>query len=137
MGDKKKVYDNVEEAGAVDTASASLSVEDNEEADNKAAVELLKKAMAELSQPFKYNGKEVTGIDLSGLLDLTAHDMVEIDAEMQRRGFTGHRIEMTRQYAMLLAAKINHMPYDFCDRMSARDSIRLKDAITVFLYAGQ
>lgn len=52
MGDKKKVYDNVEEAGAVDTASASLSVEDNEEADNKAAVELLKKAMSELSQPF-------------------------------------------------------------------------------------
>jgi hypothetical protein len=137
MGEKKKVYDNVEEAGAVDTASASLSDETDEEADNKAAVELLKNAMSKLSQPFKYNGKEVTGIDLSGLLDLTAHDMVEIDAEMQKRGFSGHRIEMSRQYAMLLAAKINHMPYDFCDRMSARDSIRLKDAITVFLFAGQ
>ena len=131
MGEKK-VYDNAE-AGAVSAASASLS----EEKENEAAVELLKTAMSELSQPFKYNGKEVKGIDLSGLLDLTAHDMVEIDAEMQRRGFVGHRLEMTRQYAMLLAAKINHMPFDFCDRMSARDSIRLKDAITVFLFAGQ
>jgi len=131
MGEKK-VYDNAE-AGAVNAASASLS----EEKENEAAVELLKTAMSELSQPFKYNGKEVKGIDLSGLLDLTAHDMVEIDAEMQRRGFVGHRLEMTRQYAMLLAAKINHMPFDFCDRMSARDSIRLKDAITVFLFAGQ
>ena len=117
----------------MNAASASLS----EEKENEAAVELLKTAMSELSQPFKYNGKEVKGIDLSGLLDLTAHDMVEIDAEMQRRGFVGHRLEMTRQYAMLLAAKINHMPFDFCDRMSARDSIRLKDAITVFLFAGQ
>ena len=127
----KEVYNNVEVGAQAPTNNLS------EEEKDRQAVELLRAAMSELSSPFKYNGKEITGIDLSGLLDLTAHDLVEIDMEMQRRGFTGHRIEMTRQYAMLVAAKINHMPYDFCDRMSARDSIRLKDTLTVFLYAGQ
>lgn len=136
MGEKK-VYDNVE-AGAVSAASASLSEESNEEKENEAAVEILKKAMSELSQPFKYNGKEVKGIDLSGLLELTSLDMAEIDLEMLRRGYVSvYRQEMTRQYAMLVCAKINHMPFDFCDRMSARDSIRLRDAVSTFFYAGQ
>jgi DNA-binding transcriptional regulator YhcF (GntR family) len=62
MGDKKKVYDNVEEAGAVDTASASLSVEDNEEADKdelrlKNLAEELKAVVKEV-QWYKYWGKK-------------------------------------------------------------------------------
>lgn len=122
----KKIVENME-GGAVDNTAPQT--EDKAEKDIKDLMKLT------LGQPYKYDGDEIKEIDLSGLLDLNARDLVEIDKEMTRQGFTGSRIELTRQYAMLVAAKVADKPYNFCDRMSARDSIRLKEYVTTFLYA--
>lgn len=123
----KEIVEKIE-GGAVENTAP--------QAENKKTEKDIKDLMKlTLGQPFKYDSKEIKEIDLSGLLDLTARDLVEIDREMIRQGFTGSRIELTRQYAMLVAAKVADKPYDFCDRMNARDSIRLKEYVTTFLYA--
>ncbi len=124
--EEKKVVDNAE-YGAVENTAPETATNDNENIDG-----IMK---LKLGTPFKYDGEDITEINLAGLLDLSAHDLVEIDREMAKRGFAGARNEMTRQYAMLVAAKINHKPFDFCDRMNARDSIRLKEYVVTFFYA--
>lgn len=122
----KKVVENAEIGAAENAAPESV---ENEE-------QKIEEMMSfKLNQSFKYDGEEITELDLSGLLDLNAHDLVDIDREMTRRGFAGARNELTRQYAMLVAAKCMHKPWDFCDRMSARDSIRLKEYVVTFFYA--
>jgi hypothetical protein len=123
---EKKVVENAEIGAAENAAPESV---ENEE-------QKIEEMMSfKLNQSFKYDGEEITELDLSGLLDLNAHDLVDIDREMTRRGFAGARNELTRQYAMLVAARCNKKPWDFCDRMSARDSIRLKEYVVTFFYA--
>ena len=122
----KKVVESAETGAAENAAPATVENEDQK----------IEEMMTfKLNQPFKYDGEEITKLDLSGLLDLNAHDLVDIDREMTRRGFTGTRTELTRQYAMLVAARCVKKPWDYCDRMSARDSIRLKEYVVTFFYA--
>ena len=88
-----------------------------------------------LADSYKYDGEEVTELNMNGLLDLTAADLCAMDRSMMKLGYSGTRMELTRQYALLVAAKINNKPSGFCDRMSARDSIRLRDMVATFFYA--
>lgn len=119
---KKKITENAE----YEVAKATSDTNEDEK-----VRELLK---MKLATPYKFDGKEISELDLGGIMDLTARDLVELDTEMQRRGFYGSRTEMSRQYAMLVAAKVMDKPYNFCDGMSARDSIRLKETITTFFF---
>lgn len=88
-----------------------------------------------LGDAFIFDGIEVKEIDMEGLLDLSAADMCAIDRQMIAMGYSGARMEITRQYAMLVAAKVNKKPWEYCQSMKARDSIRLRDMVTAFFYA--
>lgn len=88
-----------------------------------------------LYEPFLYDEIEITEIDLMGIFDLTGTDMCELDRQMMGLGYVGTRPDMTRQYAMLVAARVNHKPQDFCGRMKARDTIRLREMVAAFFYA--
>lgn len=87
-----------------------------------------------LADPYKFDGIEVTELNMEGITELTAGDMCQLDREMIKRGYSGTRMDATRQYAMLVAAKVNGKPVDYCDRMGARDSIRLRDFVATFFY---
>ena len=89
----------------------------------------------ELYDPFLYDGVEIREIDLVGIFDLVGLDMCELDRQMVVLGYTGSRPELTRQYAMLVAAKVNHKPQDFCNRMKSRDTVRLREMVAAFFYA--
>ncbi len=94
-----------------------------------------KRLVLYLNDPFLFDDQEIKEIDMEGLVDLTAADLCLLDQMMLAKGYTGTRMDASRQYALLVAAKINHKPYEFCDRMKARDSIRLRDMVTAFFYA--
>ncbi len=89
----------------------------------------------ELDDPYQFDGAEVKEIDLSGLFDLKARDMCEIDRRMMQEGYTGGVPEVTRRYAMLTAARVNRKPWEYCDLMKARDCIRLGHMVRTFFYA--
>lgn len=88
-----------------------------------------------LSEPFRFDNQEITEIEMEGMLNLTAGDMCDIDRQMIAKGYYGSRIDTTRQYAMYVAARVNHKPWEFCERMAARDSIRLREMVATFFYA--
>ncbi len=87
-----------------------------------------------LGDPFLFDGEEVTEINLEGLFDLTAGDLCAIDRQMIVRGYAGARMDITRQYAMLVAARVNKKPWEWLDPMKARDSILLREMVTAFFY---
>lgn len=111
--------------------SATKGTEEKEEITDEMRQELIMK----LADPYKYDGEEIVELDMNGLVDLTAGDLCSIDREMLKRGYNGMRMDTTREYALLVGAKVNKRSSNFCDRMSARDSIRLRDMVATFFYA--
>ena len=93
------------------------------------------KLVLTLADPFEYDGIEVTEICMEGLNDLDASDLCAIDMQMIAKGYSGARMEVTKQYALLVAARINKKPWEYCNKMKARDTIRLRDMVTAFFYA--
>lgn len=89
----------------------------------------------DLADPFLFDSEEVKSIDLSGLFDLTAMDMTAIDRQMQNMGHSYARPEVTGVYALLVAARVNHKPWEYCNKMKARDFIRLRETVRAFFYA--
>ena len=118
--------DNVTTTATADTTAAAQTA-----AQPDAAPEL----KIRLADPFMFEGQEIKEVDLSGLFDLTAADLCAIDLQMMARGYTGARMELTRQYALLVAARVNGKPWEWLDRMRARDCIRLRETVTTFFYA--
>ena len=90
-----------------------------------------------LEVPFEFEGETYESIDLSGLATAMAEDMCEVDEEAKRQGDSsanGLHPEITRKYAMLLACRLNRKPYNWLDKMNAKDSIRLRETVTAFFY---
>lgn len=87
-----------------------------------------------LYDPFVFDGTEVKEINLSGLYDMTAEDMFMVDEQMRRRGYSGSNPEITRLYTLLTAARINHQPWEWCNKMKARDAVRIKNVVAGFFY---
>lgn len=87
-----------------------------------------------LMQPFEYDGKTYSEIDVSGLLELTAGQLCEIDRKMLQLGYTGYRPEMTRQYALFATAKANNMPDDWLYGLKGRDSARLREIVALYFF---
>lgn len=93
------------------------------------------KLVLKLEEPFVFDGEQISRICMDGLLDMTARDMCDIDRQMMIKGFNGGGLEVTRPYSMLVAAKVNQKPWEFCDNMKCRDSIRLNRMVTAFFFA--
>lgn len=87
-----------------------------------------------LYDPYIFDGLEVKEVDLSGLYDMTAEDMFAVDEQMRRRGYSGQNPEITRLYALLTTARINHKPWGWCNQMKARDAVRIKNVVSSFFY---
>jgi hypothetical protein len=103
-------------------------MENTPSADKKETLKLV------LGDPFVFDGEEVSEINLEGLFELTAGDLCAIDIQMIAKGYSGTRMDTTRQYAMFAAARVNDKPWEWLNRMKARDSIRLRDMVTAFFY---
>lgn len=87
-----------------------------------------------LYDPYLFDGVEVAEVDLSGLYNMTAEDMFAVDDQMRRFGYSGSNPEITRRYALLTAARVNHKPWEWCNTMRARDAVRIKNVVSAFFY---
>ncbi|MDO5391033.1 MAG: hypothetical protein Q4F24_08120 [Eubacteriales bacterium] len=87
-----------------------------------------------LHSPFHYAGEEIKELNLTGLYDLKAKDLVQIDDMVRRTGDDGSAPEMSKRYALLVTAKVMDKPFNFCYEMDARDAVRLKNVVAGFFY---
>ena len=81
-------------------------------------------------------GWNVSNYDVGELIDLLpAKDVYKRQDQMLAKGYSGQGLELTKQYALFVAAKINGQPWEYCDNMKARDVIRLKNIVSNFFYS--
>ena len=102
MEDKKDMLREQEAA----SKAASVSADTTPKADEAAEDEDEDSLILKLKKPYKFEGKEYTEIDLSGLEDLSAADMIAVNKYMDRTA-TGIQVmpEVSLEYACVLASK--------------------------------
>lgn len=128
MNDKT---DNLKDKEAVSTASfdveESKKEEENFDDDDNLIITLKK--------PYKFEGTEYTEIDLTGLEDLSAADMIAVNKYMDRTA-QGVQVmpEVSLEYACVLASKATKQPIEFFMGLPPKQAIKVKNRVMGFLF---
>lgn len=85
-------------------------------------------------KPFVWEDETYTEIDLSGLEDLSARDMIQTQRVMERSGSINVLPEMSLEYACIFASKATGMPVEFFQALPPKEAAKLKNKITSFFY---
>lgn len=81
------------------------------------------------AKPYKFEGKEYTEVNLSGIDDLTTRDICELQKHHAALGIVAPVIEMDCTYAQLVAAKVTNLPIEFYYALPAREGGKIKQAV--------
>ena len=117
------------------TMMESKAVEDTA-LDNETAEELEERSMViKFKKPYRFEGKEYTELDLSGMDDLTGADMIAVNKIMQRSsGGIDVMPEVSVEYAFYFAARATKLPVEFFTNLPPRESMKVKNRVMGFLF---
>ncbi len=87
-----------------------------------------------LSRTYTFEGKDIKELDLSGLDDLDAKDMMEADKFLARNGGISATPEMTTAYTCFIASRAAALPVEFFLRLKPKDAVRVKNTVMGFFY---
>jgi hypothetical protein len=108
------------------TAGESTTVESSDDDNNR---------IVKFKKPYKFEGKEYTEIDLSGMEDLRASDMIAVDNYMRRTaGTTSVNMmpEVSMEYACVFASKATQLPIEFFTSLPSREALKVKNRVVGF-----
>lgn len=90
----------------------------------------------EFRKPYKFEGKEYKGIDLSGLENLTASDLAAVDRTVQHRAYsTRDLLGVTSDHIMHFSALATGQPIEFFKGLPLKDAARVNAVVAGFLLA--
>lgn len=84
--------------------------------------------------PVIFEGKTYDKIDLTGLKNVRAADMIAVNRMLNRQGNMDYMQEMTLEYAINLAAKATGKPIEFFEQLPPYLAMAVKNRVTSFLY---
>lgn len=90
--------------------------------------------VVKFAKPYKFEGKTYEEIDLAGLDNLTAADMIEGEKHLTRSGNFSFMPEMATEYIHFMASKATGLPIEFFKGLPPRDAIKIKNRVTNFFY---
>jgi hypothetical protein len=85
-------------------------------------------------KPYKFDDDFYDGVDLSGLEDLSARDMIQTQRAMEKSGSINVLPEMSLEYACIFASKATGFPVEFFQELPPREAIKVKNRVTNFFY---
>ncbi len=86
-------------------------------------------------KPYHFEGKDYESIDLSGLDNLTAENMIAADKYLTTNGNFSPMPEMSLEYTLYIASVATGLPVEFFRHLSPKDAIKVKNRVTNFFYA--
>lgn len=92
------------------------------------------KYVIKFRKPFIWEDNTYTEIDMSGLEDLSAKDMIAAQRTMERSGSINVLPEMSLEYACIFASKATKMPVEFFQALPPKEAIKVKNKVTNFFY---
>ena len=101
--------------------------------ENKNEVVLVEeKTVCKFENTYNFEGKEISEVDLTGLADVTAADMIAVNRIMALNGASPVSQEFTMEYALQMAARVSKVPYEFYERLSMSDAFKGRRAVQSF-----
>lgn len=94
---------------------------------------MTKENVIKFKKSYTFEGKEIKEIDLSGLEELTASDLIEADKVFGTSGQFAVVNEMTLGYTLIVAARVTKKPIEFFNQLAARDALKIKNTVMGFL----
>lgn len=120
---------------------------ENEKNTNQKADEVAMKVQGEKEQeikdnpylitfkkPFVFEGVSYNDVDLSGLEDLSAADMIAVNKIIERGGTVNVLPEMSLEYACLISHRASGKPVEFFKALPPKEALKVKNRVTNFLY---
>ncbi len=89
--------------------------------------------VVEFSKTYKFEGEEISKLDLNKLDDMTGSDMIAINRMMKKRGNTDASPEMTMEFAFFASMQATELPLEFFYGLSMKDSMKVKIRVNYFL----
>ena len=86
------------------------------------------------SKPYVFEGVKYEKVDLSGLDDLTAADMIAVGKILEKTGTFSLLPEMSLEYACIIASRACKLPLEFFKGLHPKDAIKVKNRVTAFFY---
>ena len=114
------------EAGTREQKEITTAAETQKQEENKYIIKFRK--------PFIFEDETYKEIDLSGLEDLSAKDMIQAQRTMERSGSINVLPEMSLEYACIFASKATKIPVEFFQALPPKEAIKVKNKVTNFFY---
>lgn len=86
-----------------------------------------------LSQPYAFGGRSYAEIDLSGMENMTAADMIAAEAYMIHEGLFTTEKEDTLEYSFFIASRFSGLPMQFFMQFKPKDAARLRAAVKEYM----
>ena len=90
--------------------------------------------VVKFSRSYSFEGKSYSEVDLSGMDNLTAKDMIEAEKYLFKTGTVSALPDQAVGYVCFIASKISDQPIEFFMGLSPRDMNRVKNKVTGFFY---
>ena len=90
--------------------------------------------VVKFSRSYSFGGKSYSEVDLAGMDDLTAKDMIEAEKYLFKTGTVSALPDQAVGYVCFIASKISDQPIEFFMGLSPRDMNRVKNKVTGFFY---
>ena len=110
--------------------SEEFKVKEDEQSEENKEVSLV----VMLKKPYLFEGERYTQVDLSGLEELSAADMIAVNKKIERGGTVNLLPEMSLEYACLISARASGKPIEFFKGLPPKDALKVKNCVTSFLY---
>lgn len=88
----------------------------------------------QFKRPYRFESKEYTEVDLSGLEDMTAADLTAVETQYGKRHPGSEMPEIKTEYALMMAARAAKQPIEFFYGLPMREAIKIKSRIMGFLF---
>lgn len=85
-------------------------------------------------KPFVFEGDTYESVDLSGLEEISARDMIAVNKTIERGGTVNMLPEMSLEYACLISARVTGKPVEFFQALPPKEALKIKNRVTNFLY---
>ncbi len=89
----------------------------------------------ELKTPVTYEGKQYKEIDLSGLENIRAVDMIEVNRKLAREGNVDFLQENSMEYAFNIANRASGIPIEFFEQLRPGAAMQVKRCVVSFLFS--
>lgn len=87
-----------------------------------------------LKEPIRFEGETYDKINLTGLYNIKAADMVAIARRMTRSGNVDSSPELSLEYALNMANLATGLPLEFFDQLPPYAAMAVKGRVTNFLF---